>query len=331
MKIEKFKNSYRVRKTYKNKTYCLYFGEKKPTQTEIAIALAKKIEECNGNAAPGTVKDYTNRYIDALRKEGKSTTTLNAYNSILNNTPDWFLKTELDKVTSSVMQKVIDEYSEKHSPKSTANFNGLYRCVLASFCPDRVISVKLPKREKKIEYEPSTKDIQAILKYAKGSRYELFLRLASIGLRRGEAAAITVADLSKDNVLTIDKDMVLDENNKYIIKDHPKTSASYRRILIPSDTADLLRKQEKVFDGNLHTINEYLHKVQDALKIPRFRLHIMRHFAAAYLVKNGFTKNQVLEYCGWEKGSSVMEKVYSYNLDPEESQKDIASVFNNLT
>ena len=56
----------------------------------------------------------------------------------------------------------------------------------------------------------------------------------------------------------------------------------------------------------------------------------MRHFAAAYLAKQGFTKEQILEYCGWEKGSNVMERVYSYNLDPEDSQKDIAMTFNDL-
>ncbi|MDD6633652.1 MAG: tyrosine-type recombinase/integrase [Lachnobacterium sp.] len=77
----------------------------------------------------------------------------------------------------------------------------------------------------------------------------------------------------------------------------------------------------------MHTINEYLHKCQDALDIPRFRLHVLRHFAAAYLLKNGFNSTQIEDYMGWEHGSSVMQKVYAYYLNPHESQQDIASVF----
>jgi len=44
----------------------------------------------------------------------------------------------------------------------------------------------------------------------------------------------------------------------------------------------------------------------------------------------GFTRDQILQFCGWEKSSNVMERVYSYNLDPEESQKDISDAFDNL-
>jgi len=44
----------------------------------------------------------------------------------------------------------------------------------------------------------------------------------------------------------------------------------------------------------------------------------------------GFTKEEIFEYCGWEKGSQVFDRIYSYNLDPEESQKDIASKFSSL-
>jgi len=66
------------------------------------------------------------------------------------------------------------------------------------------------------------------------------------------------------------------------------------------------------------------------LGIPHFPLHILRHFAAAYLNKMGFTRDQILQFCGWEKSSNVMERVYSYNLDPEESQKDISDAFDNL-
>lgn len=329
MKIDKHGQMYRVRKRVKGKSYTLLF-DTKPSEKDILIKLAEEMTATDEYAPAGSVKYYAKAYIVKLRKDGRSSTTLNSYSSIITNTPEWFLLSELKDVTSESLSKCIREYSATRSPKSVANFYGFYRSVLADFRPNSTFKVKLPKREKKYQYEPSTKDIKAILEYTKGTEYELFLRLASIGLRRGEIGALSSKDLSNDNILTINKDMVRSENKVFVIKNHPKTSASNRRILIPSDIADMLRNKGQAYAGNLDTVNKYLGRVQQRLDIPKFRLHIMRHFASAYLVKNGFTKEQVLEYMGWEKGSTVMERVYSYNLDPEESQKDIADAFKSL-
>ena len=329
MKIEQFGNSYRVRKMVEGKSFCVSFDHK-PTDKEVTLALAKRMSEFKRDVPPGTVKYFSKKYMEKLKTKGKSPTTIRSYKSIQNNTPDWFLKRQLSDVTSDDLKNLVKEYGEDHSSKSVRNLYGFYRTVLDEYREGNDLTIELPPKDKKAVYEPSTKDIKAILEYAEGTRYELFLKLASIGLRRGEIAALTSADLDSDNILTINKDMIVDEHNNSVIKNCPKTSASNRRILIPKETADLLREKGVAFDGNMHTINEYLHKAQDALNIPRFCLHTMRHFAAAYLVKMGFTKNQILEYCGWEKGSSVMERVYAYNLDPEDSQKDIASAFKGL-
>ena len=96
------------------------------------------------------------------------------------------------------------------------------------------------------------------------------------------------------------------------------------------EIAELIREQGCVFEGNHHTVNEYLHKVQDKLGIPRFRLHMLRHFAAAYLHSKGFTDSQILSYGGWAENSDTMKRVYRYNLNPHESQKEISDTFKNI-
>lgn len=331
MTIEKLPSgSYRVRQQLNGKRYALVFDHK-PSNREIMQALSEKVADFEAQVAKeGQVGSYAIKYIDKLRQEGKSPATIRGYVSLAKNTPDWFSEIDLAELSNDDIQQFINSYKKNHSAKSVANMIGFYRAILSEYRPAFILKVKLPTKQKNFEYEPSTADIQAILEYAKNSRYYLFLRLAVLGLRRGEAACITSKDLNKANILTINKDMVLDENNGYVIKNTPKTAASNRRILIPKDVADLIRNQEVVFEGNLHTVNEYLHKVQDTLEIPRFRLHILRHFAAAFLLKNGFTTKQIEDYMGWEHGSSTMQKVYAYNLDPEESQKDIADIFNKL-
>ena len=325
MKIEQLQNGhYRIRQQYRGKRISINFDHK-PTQKECTMAMSKRMAELDDSMPlEGTLDDYSEKYLSLCENASKSPTTLRGYMSIKRNTQPWLLSTIMDRVDSTIMQKAVDEYQKTHSGKSTRLYYSFWHSVVAEYRPLTRLAVKLPPIDKKAEYEPSTKDIQTILKYSEGTRYHLVLSLCSIGLRRGEACAITSADLSTDNVLTIDKDLVLNPDNVHLLKYTTKTEASTRRILIPDGIAEELRAAGHAFSGNIHTINEYLHKAQDALGIPRFRLHVLRHFAAAFLLKNGFTVPQIEEYMGWEHGSSVMQKVYSYNLDPEERQKDIA-------
>lgn len=330
MRIEKLSNgTYRVRQQSEGKRYCVTFDHK-PTAKEINIAMAEKMSKFREFTKAGSLTQYSTMYIEMKEQEGKSPSTIRGYKSIIKNTPEWFKNTQLSKVTEKDYQNVVDDYYEDHSSKSTRNLYSFWHSILREYRPYFEITIKLPPKDKKHEYEPTTDDIKRILEHCKGTRYYLPLRLASMGLRRGEFCAITAKDVNNKNVLTINKDMVLNSDNEQVLKDTPKTEASNRRILIPAEIADMIREQGTVFNGNMHTINHYLHKCQDKLGIPRFRLHIMRHFAAALMLKNGFSRVQIEDFMGWEHGSQVMLRVYAYNLDPHDSQKDIASVFDSL-
>ena len=264
--------------------------------------------------------------ITELEKSGKSPTTTYAYESIVRNTPEWFLDLKPDAVTPDKVQKMVNEYAANHSSKSTSNLLSFYKRVFADLSLLNLSAIKLPSKTKKAEYEPTTKDVQRILKEVEGSPYEIVIKLCSIGLRRGEAIAITKADLNEDNVLWINKDIVYSKNG-YVVKDHPKTESSNRRIRIPSNIAELIRNCDEVYSLGPNTVGKYFKKTLQKLNIPDFRMHILRHYAAAYLHKNGFTDRQIMAYMGWET-ASTMHNVYNYNLDPEESQKDIADIFN---
>lgn len=329
MKIEKRGNSYRIQSMYKGKRYSVTFDHK-PSQKEITLALAAKYEENEEKRQAGSMKDYCLKYIESRRKKGISTTTLKAYGSISRNLPEWFADMPFYDVKAKDFQRLVDECAIEHSPKTVSNIKGLCTAVFKAYRPSFSFNVEMPKKVKKFSYNPTTADVMAVLNYAKGSEFSVFLQLATLNLRRGEIAALTLDDLSDTNILTINKDFVYGENNVWQVKDVPKTSASNRRILIPAPLADEIRRQGYFYKYTPGAALKYVHRVQDKLGIPRFSLHRLRHYAAAYLNKMGFTRDQILEYCGWEKGSNVMEKVYSYNLDPEESQKDIASAFNNL-
>lgn len=329
MTIDKLPSgSYRIRETVNKKTYSVTVKHK-PKKYEAEELIHAKIYGTSSDVPfDNTVLKLGEEFILA-GQSSKSPTTTNNYRSILKNTPDWFLDTKINDLTEDKIQRVVDEYSKTHSAKSTHNFNGFYRCVFAEIKHLKNYSIKLPKKIKKAEYEPTTIDIQRILEYSKDSRYYCVLNLLCIGLRRGEAIAITSEDLDENDVLTINKDIIYDgSSGQYILKNHPKTEASNRRIKIPKNIAEMIREQKTVFVGNPHTINEYLHKVQDALGIPRFRLHILRHFAAAVLHKS-LSDKAIMQYMGWDC-ISTMHGIYSYNLDPHESQKEIADILSSI-
>jgi integrase len=264
----------------------------------------------------------------AKKEQAKlSPTTIKGYDKILRNTPQWFLDINLYDINESMMQKLIKEYGEDHAPKSTKNLHGFWHSVLDEYRSNFTYTVKLPASAKKIEYEPTSKDIGAIVEYAKGTRYENIIRLCVLGLRRGEAMCIYSTDIDEDNVLTISKDLVVDKDNKIFIKDHPKTSASYRRIPIDDDLVSSIKLNGgKAYTGSTSALNKFLRKAQDELGIPRFKLHMTRHFCAAYLHKSGYSDEEIMAWLGWDD-PSTMSKIYRYNLDPAENMADMKKAF----
>lgn len=330
MNIEQLPSgSYRIRQMYEGKNY--YVTVKyKPTQKEAVLLMAKKLEEVVSRVESGTFGSFAEKYIAFCEKEGKSPSTVRGYTSIVNNISESFMSLRLSMITEHDIQREVDNYSAVHSAKSTSNYYGFINVVMTKYRPDFHYTIKLPSKEKKMEYEPSTEDVRRILQECKGTKFEAVLHCCVLAIRIGEARAITPADIDKNNVLTIDKDLVRDKNNKWILKMTPKTADSYRRILIPKNLADLIRKQGYVFKDDPQAINRYLTKTQKKLGIPHFRLHMLRHYAVAYLHHEGFTDQQIMSYGGWSNSSDVMKRAYRYNLDPEKSQVEIANKMESL-
>ncbi len=323
---------WRIRQMVNRKAYCIEVDHK-PTKKEANILMQEYLAEhlCERAGADSrTFSRIAEDLVARKEKAGLSPSTIRSYVIILRNLPDWWLDTPVDGINGKLLQRLVNEYGKTRSPKSVRNMYGLIKVIIASARPDFVFDTKLPAVDRKIEYEPTSDDVARILARAKGTRYEAPLTLAVLGLRRGEALAITPDDIDDFNVCTINKDIVQNKHEEYVIKQSPKTKASNRKILLPEALANLIRKQGCVFDGNPHTINETLHKFQDELGIPRFRLHMLRHFSAAYMLAQGFNMRQIEQYCGWERGSNVAQKIYTYNLDPAQAQARIVGSFSGL-
>lgn len=331
MTIEKLPSgSNRIKQMYDGRRYTVTVPYK-PTQKEAMKLITEKMDQPTNSVAGSKqhLGEYIDKYIAYCEKSGKSPSTIRGYESLKKNLSEDFLDLRFSDLTSDDVQRELNRYGETRSAKSVKNAYGLIRSVLTKYRPEYTLVVKLPANEIKFEYEPTTKDVERIVKLASDSRYSIVIQLAILGLRRGEILALTLDDLDEDNVLTINKDMILDKNHKYVIKNTAKTAASNRRIKLPDPLADEMRRRGYVFEGNPHTINQYLHRCQRRLGIPEFRLHMLRHFCVAYLHKMGFTSEQIMQWGGWSS-DYVMKRTYRYNLDPAESQAAMAEQLGNL-
>ncbi len=318
MKIEKLPSgSYRIRKMYKGKTYTITFSDK-PTQKEAIQAMAEELDKVQIKYKSMTFQNAADTYIESKRNV-LSPSTIRGYSIIMRQLPESFLEKNIHDITALDVQTEINRISKDHSPKTVRNHHGFISAVLGVFCPNLKLTTTLPQKLKNEPYIPSDEDVRRILDYAKGTDYEIPLILACYGLRRSEICALTPEDI-KEDMITINKALVQNENREWITK-ATKTTSSTRDVIIPIDIADKIRNQGYVYHGAPGKISEYLLKAQKSLGIQHFSIHKLRHYFASKMSALNIPEADILKMGGWES-DHVMKSVYRHSMmEKEENAK----------
>lgn len=314
MKIEQRTNgSYRVRKTYKGKTYTVSFNYK-PSQKEALTAITDLMNSEEEASAKGTFLDCFNEYI-ANRNNILSVTTVRCYTGIVRNLSDNFKQIRISDITKEDVQQEINRYSVKKdgtmkAPKTVLNAFGCITAIIYSKRPNMDLNVTLPENRTHEDHMPTDEEIVKILDYFDGTKYHLALELAMLGLRRSEICALTQEDLI-DGSLHIRNAMVENVNNEYIIKPYPKNSTSIRQIPLPDDVIKEYKAAagERIFNGFPGSIYHELSKAQKRLGIDHFRLHTLRAYFVSYCHGNNIPDIYIQAWGGW-KTDYVMKRVY---------------------
>ncbi len=327
MNIEKRGNSYRVRKTIDKHTYTLSFDHK-PTQKEISDELQRRCVYKSSNHTL-TFKAAAEEYA-RIKKNVLSTTTIKNYGSILRNLSDAFISRKIDQITSVDVQREINNYSVGRSPKTVKNASGFITVIMSMYAPDVRLKTKLPQNIPHEEYIPSEEDIEKVLEYAKGTEYELVLKLACFGFRKGELLAITPDDVKEDSVV-INKALAVTEDGSYSVKT-TKTESGVRTVVIGKELADAIKKKGCVYKGFPGSVLRFLHRAQDAVGVPRFKLHSFRHYYVSMCHAMGIPDVYIIKSIG-HRSDTTLKRVYRHEIEKEaqkaqqEIEKKISGMF----
>ena len=316
MKVEELPSgSYRVRKQVDGKKIAIIFDHK-PSNAEVIEALAKHARQI---PTAGSFLSCANSYIDS-KSNVTSPSTIRGYKAILKGLPDSFVCLELSKITQIDIQKMINDYSVEHKPKTVRNAHGFISAVLKQYMPDMLLTTTLPQKIENRGYIPNEEDIKKILDESIGSKYHIPIQLGIMSLRRSEICALELSDI-KGNTLSITKALVQDENDKWVVK-QTKTAAGTRELYIPDNLVEEIRQNGTIYDGYPNSLNRQLHKYQDKLGIPRFRFHDLRHFFATYAHSQGISDADIMATGGW-KSDYTMKSVYRHEMKQKEAQQKI--------
>lgn len=310
---------------YKGKRY-RFTLDHKPTQKEATLILAEKMQDASESGASSlSISKCIDDYIET-KSNVLSPVSIRTYKSLKRNCPEWFLRLNLYEVSQIEIQKVVNEYSLEHSPKSTRNFHGLIASIMGLYRPNMAIKTTLPQKVRRETTMPLKDDIMRLLDALQGTEYYIPVYLGCLGLRRSEIIALTLDDF-KGNKLTINKAAVPDEYGNYIVKT-TKTTESAREIYVPSNLTAAVKEKGYVFKGYPNSIARAMHNYQDKIGMPRCRFHDLRHFYASYAHSVGMSDADIMKAGGW-KTDNVMKSVYRHSMNDESEQKRVAqSMFN---
>ena len=300
-----------------------------------------------------TVGKYLMEWYETFIAAQKSPTTSATYlYNIQNYIVPRFGALKLQSLTTIEIQRWINELSVKSplsdrplTPKSIRNLYmnlnaALKRAVQLDYIKKNpAANVELPKCK---QYKPeiyNADELQALFEVAKDTELEIGIMLfVCLGLRRGEAMALTWASIDFDNKLVrIDKNVVKVRRSETVTK-CPKSEAGRRVIEAPDVLVDFLRRERVKHwerklkhgadyhdsdlvicqaNGKPYSVDFYSHKFKRLLAVnglKKIRLHDLRHSHASYMLRLGVNVKAMQKRMGHSTFSTTMD-TYSHVLE----------------
>ena len=264
-----------------------------------------------------TVKYAIEQYIED-RSKVLSPSTVRGYKLILESfEPIWDIY--ISDIETALIQRIINDWSIDHKTKTIRNRVALLLSALDYHGIDKKFKVRYPVNNSKKVTSPDIEDVQMFLRNAKGVMVPIIHLTAFGSLRRGEVAGLREMDISRDMcTVTVNGDMVLTPDHKWIYKPFPKTQGSIRTVQLPRFVIEGIPQKSDpndfVFDLTPAAMTDRFKRLADKLGLP-FTLHSLRHFAASFRTDLGIPRKYVEEVGGWDKDSVILQRTYDNTMD----------------
>ena len=293
--------------------------------------LRKKIQEekylFTLNKQMETGKDLTLRqcfeqYIET-HENIFSPSTIQGYKVIVRNSFQDLMDKPISEITEMDIQAEINSMASNLSSKTISSRYSLFVCAVSPYRREvKMWHPKMPPKKKAELYIPTKEDVEALISYAEEQSPEMVLPImlgAFCGLRRGEIAAMTFADIH-DGAVHISKAIVNSGGRVYLEK-APKSYAGFRSVPLSPRVEQFIEERkkssEKLISVDLEAITDrFSHIVKNAGVHP-MRFHDLRHFFASQLVLLGIPDIYAIKLTG-HSTTNMLRNVYQHTFKEAE-------------
>jgi len=307
----------------------------RPTWHECKAA-ARELEaevEARSLTNLGSLKmsDYMDKWLEANRGSF-APSTYQTYKIYINaHFRPYFKRLKVKDITDMHIKQYITEKQKSLSSttvrKHYFTLSKMFHDALKYKSP--VLGVKAPKMNEYKPRVPTEKEFDKIHKIFKeiGLEEELIILLAGwCGLRRGEIFGLKFDDIDwKRGEIRVDEAMAIQaENCRFALK-KPKSANSIRTVAAPDYLMDRLREQQKqrlknveslkgdalpVITLNPYTFSRFYTTTVRKHKLPKIRLHDLRHYHASLLYKHNVPDHYAADRLGHDIW--VLKKIYQH-------------------
>lgn len=330
-------NSYRLRFTYKGKTYSKTIKLSKGQKIE--RELDKFVEEIkNGNNISSNINfiTFAQKWLDDYAKPNLRERTVQGYKDYLNlRLIPYFGNMNLSDIQLYDIQKFVNSLSSTLSSETIRKYKNCLSCIFnyavrwnfLKFNPCN--GVIIPKGlDTSVKPVFLTKDeVEQLLLYlnTEDLKHQIIVRLAlQCGLRRSEILGLTWNAIDfKNNTISIYQATTTIRGVGTVISD-TKNQSSIRTIYVKDEIIELLKKLPKetelIFNGiSNNAVSKWFKRFIEKNNLKHMRFHDLRHTHATLLIANGIDMKTVSSRLGHSNISTTMN-IYTHVLSENDKK-----------
>lgn len=330
-------NSYRLRFTYKGKTYSKTIKLNKGQKIE--RELDKFVEEIkDGNNISSNINFiiFAQKWLDDYAKPNLRERTVQGYKDYLNlRLIPYFGNMNLSDIQLYDIQKFVNSLSSTLSSETIRKYKNCLSCIFnyavrwnfLKFNPCN--GVIIPKGlDTSVKPVFLTKDeVEQLLLYlnTEDLKHQIIVRLAlQCGLRRSEILGLTWNAIDfKNNTISIYQATTTIRGVGTVISD-TKNQSSIRTIYVKDEIIELLKKLPKetelIFNGiSNNAVSKWFKRFIEKNNLKHMRFHDLRHTHATLLIANGIDMKTVSSRLGHSNISTTMN-IYTHVLSENDKK-----------